>query len=42
MNFVCAPVDRTFESLRGDPRFTRLLQKHGLRPVRTLAEAARR
>jgi serine/threonine-protein kinase len=33
MNFVCAPVDRSFEPLRGDPRFTRLLHKHGLRPV---------
>jgi serine/threonine-protein kinase len=35
MNFVCAPVDRSFEPLRGDPRFTRLLQRHGLRPVWT-------
>ncbi|HTS23361.1 MAG TPA: hypothetical protein VMN79_16320 [Casimicrobiaceae bacterium] len=33
MNFVCAPVDRTFEPLRGDPRFHRLLEKHGLRPA---------
>jgi hypothetical protein len=33
MNFVCAPVDRAFESLRADPRFMRLLERHGLRPV---------
>jgi serine/threonine-protein kinase len=33
MNFVCAGVDRSFERLRGDPRFTRLLKRHGLRPV---------
>jgi serine/threonine-protein kinase len=33
MNFVCAPLDRTFASLRGDLRFTRLLEKHGLRPL---------
>jgi serine/threonine-protein kinase len=37
MNFVCAPVDRSFEPLRGDPRFRRLLEKHGLRPVWTAA-----
>lgn len=33
MNFVCAPLDRTFAPLRDDPRFTRLLRKHGLRPL---------
>ena len=33
MNFVCAPVDRTFEPLRADPRFRRLLERHGLHPV---------
>ena|SRR5689334_1084518 len=37
MNFVCAPVDRAFEPLRGDPRFRRLLEKHGLRPVWAVA-----
>jgi serine/threonine-protein kinase len=33
MNFVCAPLDRTFAPLRHDIRFTRLLEKHGLRPL---------
>jgi adenylate cyclase len=33
MNFVCAPVDRTFVRLRDDPRFVALLERHGLRPV---------
>ena len=33
MNFVCAPLDRTFASLRADRRFTRLLEKNGLRPL---------
>ncbi|MEP7063661.1 MAG: tetratricopeptide repeat protein [Betaproteobacteria bacterium] len=39
MNFVCAPLDRTFAALRGDLRFTRLLQKHGLRPLWPTASA---
>jgi len=42
MNFVCAPVDRAFESLRADPRFVGLLEKHGLRPVWALSDSARR
>jgi tetratricopeptide (TPR) repeat protein len=35
LNFVCAPLDRTFESLRADPRFRSLLKRHGLRPIWT-------
>jgi hypothetical protein len=42
MNFVCAPVDRAFESLRADPRFMRLLERHGLRPIWALPDGARR
>jgi tetratricopeptide (TPR) repeat protein len=33
MNFVCAPVDRTFAPLRDDARFVELLRRHGLAPV---------
>jgi TolB-like protein/Tfp pilus assembly protein PilF len=33
MNFVCAPVDRTFARLRDDARFVALLERHGLRAV---------
>ena len=40
MNVVCAPVDRAFAPLRNDPRFTRLLQKHGLRPIWRTSSAA--
>jgi TolB-like protein len=33
MNFVCAPLDRTFVLLRDDAGFVDLLRRHGLAPV---------
>lgn len=33
MHFVCAPLDRAFVALHGDPRFAALLARHGLRPA---------
>lgn len=33
MNFVCAPVDRTFTGLHDDPNFVAMLERNGLRAV---------
>jgi len=33
LNFICAPLDRTFVVLRANPRFHALLKRNGLRPI---------
>ncbi|HZP87423.1 MAG TPA: hypothetical protein VFB54_11430 [Burkholderiales bacterium] len=40
MNFVCAPLDRTFASLHGDSRFAELMARHGLGAIRASGAAS--